>query len=262
MARSKKKSNAIKVDFTGVESSGSVAEGRQLLTVKEVELKTSESSGNDYLNWKFGAKGGAVYHSTSLQPQALWNLRNVLEALGMDVPESTLELDLTEFVGMECGAEIEHEKYQGKKKPVIVDLFPVEELDGEESEEESEEEEGEESEVTYDEVMEMDKDELLEVAKDNDIKVPAKLKRDVDKLRELVAEELGLEGEEEEEEEPSTTKSRKRGSKTLKEGAQVTFEDDGEEIEGKVVSINTKEGFAVIDVDGEEWEVELEDINV
>lgn len=278
MARTRKsrKSNAVKVDFTGVESSGKLEAGRQLLTVDGTpEMKTSENSGNDYINWKMKGKGGSVYHTTSLQPQALWNLRNLLEALGMEVPEGPIDLDLDDFDGMELGAEIDHETYQGKKKPVIVDLFPVDELDGEEDdgdeEEEDEEEGSEEEELTYDDVMEMDKEELLELAEEEDIKVLAKQKRKLETLREHIASELGLEAgeeeddEEDEEEEPAkpTRKSRRKtGTKEVKKGSSVTFEDDGEEMEGQVKSINQKEGFAVIDVDGEEWEVELEDIQV
>ena len=280
-SRSKAK-NTIKVDFTGVESSGKVAEGRMIAEVVECEVKESESSGNEYINWKLKAKGGNVYHTTSLQPHALWNLRNTLEAMGLEVPDSALDLDLSEYPGMELGIEVEHEVYQGKKRPRIIDVFPVDELDGEEAEEEEEEEkpakkstskkkgepeEGEESDLTYDEVMGMDKDELLELAEEEEIKVPAKTKRKLETLREFIASELGLEGEEEEEEpeeeeKPTRRSRRKTGTKELVKGAEVEFEDDGEDIEGTVISVNQKEGFAVIDVDGEEWEVELEDIKV
>lgn len=262
MARRSKKSNSvISVDFTGVEASGKVQEGRQKLTVDGTpEVRVSERSGSEYINWKFKAAGGSLYHTTSLQPQALWNLRNTLEALGLEVPEGSLDIDLTELDGLECGAEVQHEVYQGKKRPVIVDLFPLEELEGSEDEEEQDDEEAY---LTYDEIMEMDKDELLEVAEEHDIKVPVKIKNKLDALREHIASELGLEGEEEddEEEEEKPTR-RKRGSRELTEGSKVTFEDDGEEIEGTVKSINAKEKFAVVDVDGEEWEVELSDLTV
>lgn len=264
MARRSKKSNSvISVDFTGVEASGKVQPGRQKLTVDGTpEVRVSERSGSEYISWKFKAAGGSIYHTTSLQPQALWNLRNTLEALGLEVPEGSLDIDLTELDGLECGAEIEHETYQGKKRPVIVDLFPLEELDGSD-EEEDEEEEQDEADLTYDEVMEMDKDELLEVAEEHGIKVPVKVKGKLDSLREHIASELGLEGEEEdEEEEEEKPTRRKRDSKELTEGSKVTFEDDGEEIEGTVKSINAKEKFAVVDVDGEEWEVELSDLTV
>lgn len=271
-SRKSKKANSLSVDFTGVESSGKVSEGRQLAEVVECEVKTSDNTGNDYINWKLKAKGGNIYHTTSLQPQALWNLRNTLEAMGMEVPEAALELDLSEFPGMELGIEVENETYQGKKRPRIIDVFPVEELDGEEAESDDEPEAEEESssgdDLTYDDIMEMDKEELLEIAEEEEIKVLAKVKRNLKNLRAHIASELGLEPEEEDEpeeepeEKPTRRSRRKTGTKELAKGVDVEFEDDGEDIEGTIISVNKKEGFAVVDVDGEEWEVELEDIKV
>lgn len=271
-SRKSKKAGSLKVDFTGVESSGKVAEGRQIASVVEVEVKTSESTGNEYLSWKLKAKGGSVFHNTSLQTQALWNLRNMLEALGMEVPEAAIDIDLTEFPDMELGIEVEHETYQGKKKPRIIDLFPVEELDedeagsDEEAEDEPEEEAGSDDDLTYDDIMKMDKEELLEIAEEEEIKVLAKVKRNLKNLRAHIATELGLEEEAEEEPEPEekpTRKSRRKtGTKEIAKGVDVVFEDDGEDIDGTIISVNKKEGFAVVDVDGEEWEVELEDIKV
>lgn len=283
MARTSRKAKAavVKVNFEGVEASGKVAEGRHLLTVDGTpEVKTSEGSGNDYINWKFKAPGGVIYHTTSLQPQALWNLRNVLESLGLEVEESVMDLDLSEMDGLTCGGEVEHETYQGKKRPRLVDIFPAEELDGEEEEEEApskpakgkkqpEPEEEEEDELTFEEVQEMDKDELLELAEENDIKLTVKQKKNLAALRDHICAELELEAEEEEEEpeeeeKPAKGSSRRRKteSKELKKGSKVTFVDDGDDMEGVVKSINTKEQFAVVDVEGEEWEVELADLTV
>ena len=285
MARTSRKAKAavVKVNFEGVEASGKVAEGRHLLTVDGTpEVKTSEGSGNDYINWKFKAPGGVIYHTTSLQPQALWNLRNVLESLGLEVEESVMDLDLSEMDGLTCGGEVEHETYQGKKRPRLVDIFPAEELDGEEEEEEApskpakgkkqpEPEEEEEDELTFEEVQEMDKDELLELAEENDIKLTVKQKKNLAALRDHICAELELEAEEEEEEpeeeeeeKPAKGSSRRRKteSKELKKGSKVTFVDDGDDMEGVVKSINTKEKFAVVDVEGEEWEVELADLTV
>jgi hypothetical protein len=308
----KAKASPLKVNFEGVEASGNVREGRQLAKVKEVELKETEA-GNEYLNWVLSAKGGTIYHTTSLQTQALWNLRNMLEAMGMEVPESELELDLAEFVGMEVGVEVEHETYQGKKKPRVIDLFTVEELDGEEDGEEEdgeeeqaeysdmtlaelkaeckerdikvparakapalielleeddgeEEEEAESDDLTYADVQSMEKEELLELAAEEEIKVLAKQKRNIKTLRDLICAEMDLLDEDDlkkdEPKESPRTSRRKSGTKTLAKGSVVKFDDDGEVLEGTVMEINTKEGFAVLDVEGEEWEVELEDIKV
>lgn len=330
-SRKNRKAGVVSVDFTGVEASGKVEEGRQLVTVDGTpEVKTSDNSGSDYINWKFKAKGGAIYHTTSLQPQALWNLRNTLEALGLEVPEGAMELDLSEVDGLELGIEVENETYQGKKRPRIIDIFPAEEIEGEEEEEQDEPKAGkkgasksepakdEAEDVTWADIQEMDKEELLELAEENDIKVSVKQKKDLDGLRAYIAEELGVEQEEEEEEKddeptfesvqemdkeellalaeeneikvpvktkrdlgalrnliceeleleaeekaPAKTETRRKsGSKTIEKGSKVKFVDDGEEIEGTVKSVNAKEKFAVVDVDGDEWEVELDDLKL
>ncbi len=328
----KAKAGVVSVDFTGVEASGKVEEGRQIVTVDGTpEVKTSDNSGTDYINWKLKAKGGVIYHTTSLQPQALWNLRNTLEALGLEVPEGAMDLDLSEVDGLEMGVEVEHESYQGKKRPRIIDVFPAEEIEeGEEEEEETpksskkpagkkeepakdddeltyadladmdkdellevaeeneikvsiklkkdvdalrahiaselgleaEEEEEEGDEPTFESVQEMDKEALLALAEENEIKVPVKTKRDLDALRNLICEELGLEEEEEEKKPAAKETRRKSSSKTIEKGSKVSFVDDGEEVEGTVKSVNAKEKFAVVEVDGDEWEVELDDLKL
>jgi hypothetical protein len=146
---SKKK---VTVDFAGVESGGgsrAIPDGRYVGEVKKVVQKEGESSGKPYLNWLFNTlrphhKGAGVYHNTSLQPQALFNLKNLLEAMGVDVDDGEMELALEEYVDMEVGYEIVNEEYQGKQKPQIVAFFPPDELEEGEAEEEPEKEADEE----------------------------------------------------------------------------------------------------------------------
>ena len=328
-SRNAKPKTSVKVDFTGVEASGNHPEGRFLLTVEGVpEIKTSESSGNDYINWKFKSSKGTVWHMTSLAPQALFNLRNTLESLGVEVEESAMDIDLTELDGLTCGGEVEFETYQGKKKSRLIDIFPETEL--EESEEEEEKpkgkggktqpepeddeltaddlreaskedlleiakdnevegitlklkkdldalrahiaealeidmEEGSDAgdEPTYESVQEMTKEELVELAGENEIKLTLKQKKDLDGLRDFICEQLELEAEEEDPKPAAKGGSRRKtGGKELAVKSKVTFVDDGNDMEGVVKSINTKEKFAVVLVDGEEWEVELADLTV
>lgn len=330
--RSSKPKTSIKVNFEGVEASGKVPEGRCLITVDGVpEIKKSES-GNDYVNIKFKAPGGVLYHTCSLQPQALFNLRNTMESLGLEVEESTMDIDLAEWDGLTAGGEVEHETYGGKKRARLIDIFPEAELEEQEEEEEEEtpkpkgkggkaapEPEPEGEDLTWDDLKEASKEELLEIAEENEVKVSIKLKKDLDALRSFIAEQLEIEETEEQEESedptyesvqemdkddlvalagehdikltiklkkdldalrdhicdaleleeeepepaPKAGARRKAGAtKELAVKSKVTFVDDGNDMEGVVKSINAKQKFAVVIVDGEDWEVELADLTV
>src|SRR5690606_8210092 len=124
------KKNVLKIDFTNVEPGGKVPEGDYPVRVKEITLEES-SSGNLYLRWVLEIidgkhKGKVLYHNTSLQPQALFNLRNTLEALGMEVPQAVVELDLDNLIGLKAAVSVEIEVYQGKEKSRAVEVFPLE----------------------------------------------------------------------------------------------------------------------------------------
>lgn len=203
MAKSKKKSTALTINFEGVEVSGKHPEGRYVFTVDGApEVRNSANSGNDYLAFKLKSEKGTVYYIASLAPSALWNLKNFLECAGQEVPDGEMDLDLEDMDGLEIGAEVLHETYEGKKRAVVGEIFPADEADGEGEEEEAEEgNEADEAEVTFDAVQEMDLDELLELASDNDIKVTKKQQKDVDALRDFLCEKLELEEGEEEGEE-------------------------------------------------------------
>lgn len=130
-----KKSSSLKVDFSGVESSDfSMPNGPYVLAVTSVELKKSNNSGETYLAWEYKVaegehKGKKVWDNTSLQPQALWRLRNLLEAFGYEVNDGEVDLDLESFENELVGAEIENEKFKGKDKPRIVAFSSVNGLD-------------------------------------------------------------------------------------------------------------------------------------
>lgn len=132
------KKSTIAVDFSETETQAALEEGDYLIEVEDVEKKNSESSGADYLSITFKVaegpfKGKKVYHNCSLQPQALFNLRGVLEALGFEVPQGVMELDPADMVGEQCGASIAHETYQGKTKARPVEFFSAEDLDADEA---------------------------------------------------------------------------------------------------------------------------------
>jgi len=112
------------VDFSGVESGGrEVPDDQYLLEVLSCEEKES-GDGNPYLAWKWKVvegpyKGATIYDNTSLQPQALWRLKMVLECFGNDVPNGKMELKIATYKGKQLMADVANETYQGKKKPRI-----------------------------------------------------------------------------------------------------------------------------------------------
>lgn len=141
MAKDKKRKGSVTLDFAGVEAgSGSAPEGQYEVKVAEVELKHSDNTGNDYLSWEFTIvnpekyKGRKLWHNTSLTQQSLWALRGLLEQLGVEIPDEPMDLDFDDLVDRTVGVEVQHEDYNGKKKPRIVDFFEfTEEATGEEA---------------------------------------------------------------------------------------------------------------------------------
>ena len=211
----KSKKAGIAINFSDTESQAPLPEGDFLFEVDDVEQKTSENSGADYLSITFKVaegefKGKKVWHNCSLQPQALFNLRGVLEALGFEVPRGVMELDPADMIGETCGGTVQLEVYEGKKRPRIVEFFSAEEL-------------GEE--------------------------VPEKAEKPV---------------KEPEPEAKPATKAKKKASKekpTIEAGSQVSFTDDeGEELEGKVLSIDGD--TALVKVGKEEWEISVEELTL
>lgn len=230
MAKKSAKKGGVSVDFTGVEAGGgrAIPDGEYIAEVDEVTLETSSESGAQYLKWVFKVpegkyKGVKIWDNTSLQPQALWRLRQLLEAMEVEVPDGAFDLELEEYVGNSIGLVIQNEKYQGKDKPRVVGYFIASE---EESSEETEEEEGEtEEEETEEEETE---------------------------------EETEEEEEEEEAPPPKASSKKKKGKPEIKAGMTVTFEDDGEEYTGKVIKI--EDDVATVKVKKDEWEIAVNEL--
>lgn len=146
MAKKRRPSKAVKVDLSGVESSQkAIPEGEYVVSVNDASIESS-SKGNDYIKFEFEViegshKGAKLYHNCSLLPQALFNLKNVLEALGFDIPTKAFDLDLSDLLGLECEVEVGHETFEGKKKARILEFINPEDSDGEDDEEDESEEE-------------------------------------------------------------------------------------------------------------------------
>ena len=188
----------IEVDMREVSSRGICPEGIHKVRVQKVTQEISEKSAKPYLAWEFRAPNGYIlYYNTSLQPQSLFHLKNVLLALGYEVPDAVLKLDIRDLKGREAYVEVMHEVYEGKKRARIVQFLMPDEVEEEEledeedieeeleevEEEDDEEEEVEEDEDDEDEWEEVDLDsmsleELLDYAEENDIDLTHLSKKD------------------------------------------------------------------------------------
>lgn len=118
------------VDFTGVESGGgrSLPDGDYDFVVDEVTEEIGESSDEPYLKWVLKVASGShrgvkVWENTSLQPQALWKLRGLLEAMGHQVDGKFTLRPLSQFDGEALRCRIENEEYNGKQKPRVAEYL-------------------------------------------------------------------------------------------------------------------------------------------
>lgn len=211
-SRKRKKGGSLTLDLSGVETARkAIPEGTYEVVVNSAVQKDSQG-GNPMVAFEFEVVGGShkgvkLYENCSLQPQALFKLKSVLLALGLEIPNRSFDLDLSELVGLTCEVEVGHEVYEGKKRSRILQYN-----DPNDSEEDDEKEDSIDVE---EELQNLSKDELKDLALELDIpkkKVLAAKKPSA--LIELIlnsAEEediieaLGLGEEEEDDEEEGST---------------------------------------------------------
>jgi hypothetical protein len=154
----------IKVDFSGVEKeiksgggrSSHVPEDDYLFKVVKGEIRDNKAGDGRHISWRVTVsageyKGKTVYHTTSLKPEALWNLRNLIFAcLGKNLAGKSVAFDPEILEGKVFAGTTEDDEYDGKMKSVIVDIRPKSDLkrpEDDESEIEDEVDEEEEDEA-------------------------------------------------------------------------------------------------------------------
>lgn len=94
------------LDFTGVESYSLIPLGTHTVKVKDAEFKKAQT-GSDQLEINFEAFDGATRKAWfSLVPQALWKVKQVLEALGVSC-EGKIRLNTKTLVGKACQIMVE-----------------------------------------------------------------------------------------------------------------------------------------------------------
>lgn len=133
MARRAVKSS-LKVNFKGVETRKTPPEGDYVVSVLEAKSGKSTSQ-NEQIEWVLEIargeyKGVKLWFYTTLDEKSLWKLAAFLTALGEDVPEDDMDIDLPDLIGKECVAVLTHETYNGKKRAKMTDFDSLENYKG------------------------------------------------------------------------------------------------------------------------------------
>jgi len=134
MARSRKKSGSVKVNFKGVESRQTPAEGDYKFKVLEAVAGTSGNK-NDQIEVTAEIvegknKGFKGYIYFPLQENSLWKLHAFLTALGQEIPDEEMDIDLSELVDEEFVGVLTHETYNGRKRAKLTDFDSIDNYSG------------------------------------------------------------------------------------------------------------------------------------
>lgn len=147
-------SKKLKLDFTGVENYGKVAEGQHVAKIASAEVRQSQG-GNDMIVVAFEVtkgsdKGNRAYENYPLADTALWKLKGLLQAIGLKC-DGKVQLDLDKLTGKVCLIEVVHEEYNGSTRAKVQECKKLaaeaEEDDEDELEDDIEDDDDEEEET-------------------------------------------------------------------------------------------------------------------
>lgn len=125
---------AITLDFTNVSDPSNInpqrlPEGDYAATISNIEQSTKDGVPMYRFDIKLDDHPRAVYpYYCKLQPNQLWKVRNLLLAVGKQVPKKAVKVDLTQLVGLKLGVELADDEYEGRLKSQVIATFPAETL--------------------------------------------------------------------------------------------------------------------------------------
>lgn len=132
-ASRKKKSNIVTVNFKGVQSRQTLPEDDYLVKLVEVNQTTSGND-NDQLEFIFEVEEGKyegqkLWFYCVLTDTSLWKLHGLLTAMGEEVPDDEMDIDIEELVENEprLMAVVQHDTFEGTKRSKMMDFYAVEE---------------------------------------------------------------------------------------------------------------------------------------
>lgn len=172
-------------------------EGDYVAKIIDAKQAEAKSSGNQMIVWTFKIlegkyKGKKLTGRTTLVPKALFMLRDLLEALGKEVPEKTVKVNYKECIGEKIGISLEDEEYENKPTTEVngfldADMVGAEDEDDEDEDDDALDDDDEDDDDEAD-LDDMDRDELKAYIKENDLGVKVKKSWDEDDIREAIGE--------------------------------------------------------------------------
>lgn len=132
----KKTAKAKTLNFSNVKerqyNAKHLPEGDYPALVKSVEVDESEN-GNEM--WVYTmeitrgkGKGASYPERCVIVDKALWRLRRLFAAAGINIPKKKVNVDPNKVVGHEVGITLEDDEYDGKMRSVIAAVIPLSEV--------------------------------------------------------------------------------------------------------------------------------------
>lgn len=130
--KSSRRGNVLSINWKDANINSRIKEeGDYLFKIIKAE-KTESQNGDDQVELTVECldeenAGAQMKVWFSLLPQALWKLAELMDAIGMDIPEDEEDLDLDEFIDQEFIGTVEEHSYRGKDSLRVQQFAPVEE---------------------------------------------------------------------------------------------------------------------------------------
>lgn len=149
----KETAGAAALDFTNVKEGSTFNKKRQPegdYKGKVTKVVDAPSKKDGVAQWLFTIEinGYSYPYYCKHQENQLWKIRNLLVAVGLNVPKKRVKVDPNKAVGKFVGVTLEDDEYDGKAQSNIAAIFPPSELDSSDDEDDADDAEEEDDEAT------------------------------------------------------------------------------------------------------------------
>jgi hypothetical protein len=119
-----------RVNLDGIEGGFEVLpKGIYEVAVTEAEIKTAQSSGEDYMNLTLTIQSGdfagrKLWAIISFSAKAAFKVKEFLVATAYDIPKGDFSLEPENVYGLECYVKVDIEEYEGTEKNRVNQFIP------------------------------------------------------------------------------------------------------------------------------------------